>query len=680
MKKLAVILALMLALLCATASAEGLEGFDVIKISPTEAPADAAAPGDASGTTETDDVLHAPGTGIEVEIGANTVLREWNGASSDTHVWVAVDCTLTNWTLSKVNIAESLKATLIYNGEYKFSGEPVFATEYVDVMEQYDGQLVFKVPYIVALAQPNELKITTAALDEELSSEIDLTGAAEALRAEVGQPAEFVAVGGLEAQIGANTVLREWKGETSDAHVWVAVDCTLTNWTLDKVRIADSMKATLIYNGEYEFSGEPVFTVTQLDIVEQYKGQLVFKVPNIVALAQPDELELTTTALDEELRWDINLTDATEKLRAKVEQPFEFAAVGGVEVAPGTEYVLDMYKGQSDEAGDYYVQDMWLINWGKEAIALDENTLKGMVACFDQYGFPLVFYYPQESLAPLEAVEVEAAARVPKLATKSEAGAAVLKIFGDMSDFSVDIDMKQAAENGVARNELEVQAYEAAVHRAAMEAFRVEFTLGNTVKFGHYEQDGDATNGKEDIEWIVLAEDGDKYLLVSKYGLDCCAYHTSFADITWADCSLRAWLNNDFLNAAFSAKEQTGIVTSDVDNSKSQGYSGWSTNGGSNTQDKVFLLSYAEAWYYFSTDATRKCAPTNYAIKQGAYTYSSYKADGRATGWWWLRSPGHHQNDAAFVRSDGSRNYHDVTYGGGSVRPAFWLDLDSDIY
>ena len=45
-----------------------------------------------------------------------------------------------------------------------------------------------------------------------------------------------------------------------------------------------------------------------------------------------------------------------------------------------------------------------------------------------------------------------------------------------------------------------------------------------TVLFGSYEQDGDAANGKEPIEWLVLARDGDKALLLSKYALD----HQSF--------------------------------------------------------------------------------------------------------------------------------------------------------
>ena len=77
-------------------------------------------------------------------------------------------------------------------------------------------------------------------------------------------------------------------------------------------------------------------------------------------------------------------------------------------------------------------------------------------------------------------------------------------------------------------------------------------TVGNSVSFGSYEQDNNPANGKEEIEWIVLDVQGDRSLLISKYALDCKKYNTEWTDGTWESCSLRKWLNSDFLNAAFS--------------------------------------------------------------------------------------------------------------------------------
>lgn len=43
--------------------------------------------------------------------------------------------------------------------------------------------------------------------------------------------------------------------------------------------------------------------------------------------------------------------------------------------------------------------------------------------------------------------------------------------------------------------------------------------VGDIFKFGSYEQDNDTSNGKEDIEWLVLEVKDGKALLISKYAL-----------------------------------------------------------------------------------------------------------------------------------------------------------------
>ena len=212
-----------------------------------------------------------------------------------------------------------------------------------------------------------------------------------------------------------------------------------------------------------------------------------------------------------------------------------------------------------------------------------------------------------------------------------------------------------------------------------------KFAVGNYVTFGEYPQ----TTAGEDmtpIEWCVLARDGDKALLISRYGLDAQPYNTTNSEVTWENCTLRTWLNGTFYNKAFSSAEQAAILTMYVDNSKYQCYDGWSTSsGGNNTRDKVFLLSYAEANKYFgvtynnSNNTNSRVAPTAYAIAQWASTNNSSKTvDETNAGWWWLRSPGYGQNYAAYVNSNGSLNgnYY-VTFASGSVRPALWVNIEA---
>ncbi len=231
-----------------------------------------------------------------------------------------------------------------------------------------------------------------------------------------------------------------------------------------------------------------------------------------------------------------------------------------------------------------------------------------------------------------------------------------------------------------------VNDHDLAATAAVVASRDAKYAAGNHVTFGHYPQTSGGNDSTE-IEWLVLARDGNKALLISRYGLDAKPYNEEYVDITWEKCTLRTWLNGAFLNKAFTAQEQTGIVLSSVDNSSTQGYSKWSTGGGNNSQDKVFLLSYAEANKYFgvtnesSSNTKTRVAPTAYAIKQGANTSSRNKTvDGIDAGWWWLRSPGLIQSYAALVYYYGSLYSNDVNYFSGCVRPALWINLESDIF
>ena len=238
-----------------------------------------------------------------------------------------------------------------------------------------------------------------------------------------------------------------------------------------------------------------------------------------------------------------------------------------------------------------------------------------------------------------------------------------------------------------------VEEQEAAAAAAEREAKLAALkSTGSYVTFGTYPQTK-AGNDSTPIEWLVLDYDAanNKALLISRYALDCQQYNTKYTSVTWETCTLRGWLNGEFVNKAFSAEEQKAIITTDVDNSNSQGYNGYGTDGGKNTKDKIFLLSYAEANQYFgvqyySVDGAMdnlrsRVAPTDHAVRQGVWTSSSYTtSEGKAAAWWWLRSHGSSASSAADVRGNGALYYDGVNYNLDAVRPAFWLDLNSDIF
>ena len=188
---------------------------------------------------------------------------------------------------------------------------------------------------------------------------------------------------------------------------------------------------------------------------------------------------------------------------------------------------------------------------------------------------------------------------------------------------------------------------------------------GDTVFFGEYEQDKDISNGKEDIAWLVLAKENNKIFVISEKALDCQPYNIEqYANVTWETCTLRKWLNTDFINSAFSSDEKAKISTVTVSADKNPKYG---TDPGNATQDQVFLLSITEANKYFDYDNIRTCRLTDYAAAK------------TSTGWyWWLRSPGDYHGLAAYVNFDGSvsNDGYIVSNSSVAVRPAMWISLE----
>ena len=159
-------------------------------------------------------------------------------------------------------------------------------------------------------------------------------------------------------------------------------------------------------------------------------------------------------------------------------------------------------------------------------------------------------------------------------------------------------------------------------------------------------------------------------LLITEKLIDCRAYHEQWTSITWEECDLRKWLNEDFFREAFTGEERQRIAVTPNLNPDNRRYH---TRGGNPTDDRVFFLGIKEAESLFHSNRDRSSAITPYAKEQ--YRRNGYGFD--PSGWWWLRSPGgigfHASNVApgGVVHGLGDRvNYDDVF-----VRPALWLNL-----
>jgi hypothetical protein len=84
-------------------------------------------------------------------------------------------------------------------------------------------------------------------------------------------------------------------------------------------------------------------------------------------------------------------------------------------------------------------------------------------------------------------------------------------------------------------------------------------------------------------------------LLLSEKVLEQRPYHESFIDITWEQCTLRQYLNNEFLKI-FSYADKSRIIKVSVPNYKNPWFDTFDVL---DTSDYVFLLSLEEVVQYF---------------------------------------------------------------------------------
>lgn len=213
--------------------------------------------------------------------------------------------------------------------------------------------------------------------------------------------------------------------------------------------------------------------------------------------------------------------------------------------------------------------------------------------------------------------------------------------------------------------------------------------VGDMLLLGRYEQDGRLANGPESIEWIVLDKVDDRYLLLSRYCLDNMSYSDDASKITWAESSIREWLNGNFYYSAFSASEREAIVETTLGSEKDLMYG---ISYGKSTIDCVFLLSQSEVETYFHTNEERRTINTVYAEKQMIsamvksvfYPNTEIEAEKQVQSWdqtfgiercswWWTRFPASYR-----IAADGSVGLEGdavnlKVHGLNSVRPAIWV-------
>lgn len=197
---------------------------------------------------------------------------------------------------------------------------------------------------------------------------------------------------------------------------------------------------------------------------------------------------------------------------------------------------------------------------------------------------------------------------------------------------------------------------------------------GNQVSFGTYEQDGDTSNGKEPIEWIVSETwvSNNKYIvmLISKKTLFVSQYNETNDDVTWQSCSLRKYLNNDFVKDAFTIDEQTLLFENEIQTLPNPNATGVSSDF--TTKDRVFVPDYGD-YNEFDMFIEERADLTAAAKKQAEGIDKDKYIDNS----WWMRTEGQDLKHALTFNNTGEAVFEDGdpvdSYCG--VRVAIWLAI-----
>ncbi len=204
-----------------------------------------------------------------------------------------------------------------------------------------------------------------------------------------------------------------------------------------------------------------------------------------------------------------------------------------------------------------------------------------------------------------------------------------------------------------------------------------ELNIGSILSFGKY-------------LWCVLEIRDSVALIITNEVIEQRPYNERAGDVTWADSSLRQYLNVEFYNE-FTEVEKSKVVPILNENLNNQWYG---SSGGEDTLDYIFLLSIEEAVCKYFGDSRYNLE--NRSAKQRYWfqkkdknnvkrrtTYNSH------SWWWWLRSPGRDNKRGVYVHGDGnigiqgngtyrynSNTIHPTSgKNTGGVRPALWLSL-----
>lgn len=169
---------------------------------------------------------------------------------------------------------------------------------------------------------------------------------------------------------------------------------------------------------------------------------------------------------------------------------------------------------------------------------------------------------------------------------------------------------------------------------------KVLYKKGDIIKFGEYFINSESK--KDKIEWIVLEDMEDSFLLLSKYLLDSMQYNETKYHIDWNSSMIKKEMNETFLNKAFTDKEKEKLKD--------------------NGNGRIFCLSEEEVLKYLSKQERKADLTTYLKNKDEDAIY------------YWLRDKNLTNNFASVINDDGEiKTMAKIINQNNAIRPAILL-------
>jgi hypothetical protein len=173
-------------------------------------------------------------------------------------------------------------------------------------------------------------------------------------------------------------------------------------------------------------------------------------------------------------------------------------------------------------------------------------------------------------------------------------------------------------------------------------------------------------------KWKVLGKEGGAALLITDGIYLKGAYSNCGGDgDVWKTCPMRDYLNGEFLKN-FTAEDKSRIVEKLVPSHGNKFYP--DIANGSDSRDKVFVLSMTEVVRYFGDSGTLKRGDLPNELLSDEFNKNRIARDDSGNCDWWLRTVGAVPYFATFVNNSGYIDTEGVAMGDEKgIRPAMWV-------